>query len=65
MAQQPVDQARWPLLGLAGPAPLQGKPLYVVGVSSGASFALKLPETVTVHGVVSGGCCRKALCVWL
>ncbi|KAL4444232.1 hypothetical protein ABPG75_011969 [Micractinium tetrahymenae] len=32
---------------------LQGKPLYVMGVSSGASFALKLPETVTVHGVVS------------
>lgn len=39
---------------------LQSKPLFVMGVSSGAAFALKLPMQlayvgVRVHGVISGG----------
>ncbi|PSC75811.1 hypothetical protein C2E20_1340 [Micractinium conductrix] len=32
---------------------LQSKPLYAVGVSAGAAFALKLPMETPVHGVVS------------
>lgn len=43
-------------------AAVQGKPLFVIGVSSGASFALKLPETVAVHGVVSGTRMQRRLC---
>jgi hypothetical protein len=33
---------------------LSGKPKYMFGVSSGASFAIKFPMTMWVDGVVSG-----------
>lgn len=33
---------------------LQNKPKYVFGISSGASFAVKFPKTMTVQGVISG-----------
>lgn len=44
---------KWALLKFTAQQGLRNKPIYMFGVSSGASFAVKFPGTMTIQGLIS------------
>ncbi|KAL4431781.1 hypothetical protein ABPG77_002997 [Micractinium sp. CCAP 211/92] len=44
---------KWALQTFTAKLGLRGKPIYMFGVSSGASFAVKFPATMAIQGLVS------------